>query len=218
MRTRHRPTRFPTLPALAAATGLAALAGCYDSHPTPLDGDRPDVLDGRSDGDVVADDGDGDEASGAYRIRFDSTVHAPASRLLWLEQEATTDASITLRLMVDADADPVFGVAARSRWDASRLALRDVRSCGPFDRTGRALLEWRIIEPGSEAWLAVAAGTPDDLVATDGGACAMLLEFDILGPGTSVIELIPGRSAAVGSPPTRYVTVGTADGVLEVTR
>ena len=216
--TPDRPARFLAPPALAAAIGLAALAGCYDSHPTPLDGGPPDASDDPRDEADSADEGDGGDSSGPYRIRFDSTVHAPVSRLLWLEEEATTGSSITLRLMVDADADPVFGVAARTRWDASRLALRNVRCCGPFDGAGRALLEWRIIDPAPEAWLAVAVGSPDDAVGTEGGVCAMLLEFEILGPGTSVIELVPERSAAVGSPPTRYVTIGTADGVLEVTR
>lgn len=218
MRVPDMRSPVPLRTAAAAAAVLAALAGCYDSHPTPLDGDhRPDVPDARDVPDVP-DDGPRDDTDGAFRIRFDSTVHAPASKLLWFEEEATAASSITLRLMVDADADPVFGVAARVTWDDTRVTLRRVRACGPFDRAGPALLEWRIMEPGPEAWLAVALPSPDDPADTEGGACAMLLDFDILGTGTSVIELVPGRSAAVGSPPTRYVTVGTADGVLEVTR
>ncbi|MBN1769620.1 MAG: hypothetical protein JXB32_00030 [Deltaproteobacteria bacterium] len=203
--TRRSPRhRFPSLPA-AAAAGLALFAGCYDSHPTPLDGDRPDVPDAR------------DDAGGFPGVRFDPDVEAPAPGTLWLEEESATGSSITLRLMVDAD-EPAFGVAARLRWDAARLALHGIRSCGTFDRDGVALLDWKVVGSGDEVWFGLASPTREMPADVRGGACAVFADFEILGPGTSRLELAGERSAAVGSPPTRYLTRSVGGGTLEVTR
>lgn len=186
------------------------LAGCYDSQPTPTDGDRPDAADAREDGSP----GDAGEATG---VHFDPDLEAPAPGTLWLAEESTDGTSLVLRLMVDGD-QPVYGLAARLRWDGTRAALRDVQPCGPFAGHGPAWLEWRTLAPEPEAWLGLAVPSRDALAPVAGGACALLLLFDILGPGSSRIELVPGRSAAVGSPPTRYVTAAVGGGTLEVTR
>ncbi len=204
---------------LVAALAQLGVAACYDSQPTPLDGDHPDVPDARD----ARDDASSDDAGEVTGVRFDPDFEDPALHALWLAEESATGSSITLRLMVDGGPRPVFGVAARLRWDGALVALRDVRSCGPFDAGGPALLEWKLLEPEPEAWLGLAARSRDSLVDAAGGACALLAVFDILGPGSSRIELVGERSAAVGSvaggtPPTRYVTDRVGGGTLEVTR
>jgi len=216
MHTSSRPAATSRLlPPLAVALAPLGLAACYSSYPTPLDGDRPDARDDARD---TGDDTAEDDAGEVFGVHFRASVEGPTSRMLWLEEESATATSITLRLMVDADLEPVYGVAARLRWDGALAALHDVRSCGPFDGGGPALLEWQVVEPEPEAWIGLAVRSRDAPIPTDGGTCALLVEFDILGPGVSIIEPVAGRSAAVGSPPTRYATVGVGGGTLEVTR
>ena len=221
MRSAPRPQNLGTFarPLLVATLAQLGVAACYDSSPTPLDGDRPDVADAHD----ARDDAPTDGPAEVTGVRFDPDFEDPALHALWLAEESASASSLTLRLMVDGGPIPVFGVAARLRWDGALVALRDVRSCGPFDRGGPALLEWQLAEPEPEAWLGLAARSRDALVDTAGGACALLAVFDILGPGTSRIELVEERSAAIGSvaigtPPARYVTGRVGGGTLEVTR
>jgi hypothetical protein len=199
-----------------------AAAGCWQSYAELADGPRDDAGahddtarpdDARTD-DARADDS-GSEVTGAA---FYPDTEGPAPGTLWLAAESVTADTLILLVMA-ATAEPSFGVAARLRYDPSILTLRSASSCGDFDRAGFGAFSF-VEQPAGgtvrESWFGVASASHDAPVEAAPDICAIRAVFSIVGTGATRVDLVPGRSAAVGVPATRLVATAIAGGRLEV--
>jgi hypothetical protein len=216
---------------MTSATGVAGafaalgLAACWSSHPEFTDGAVPDAGDARDTADApdvpdVPDDADTADTSdvvGDARFVPDDPDPAPGRLVLHGEVDGDT---LLVHVVVRA-ADPVFGVAARVRYDGTVLALQRLHNRLDFPPgSGAPVLEWaeRAVEGTDlrEAWIGLAAPSPETTVDASTGVRAVTLRFDIRTFRDSRVELIPGRSAALSAPDLDFATTEVAGGRLEV--
>ncbi|MEW5851880.1 MAG: hypothetical protein AB2A00_24030 [Myxococcota bacterium] len=111
---------------------------------------------------------------------------------------------------------PVFGAAVRLEHASTVLRMVDVTSCGGLDGAGPAPRTWREVGPG-QVWVGIASASRQSLLNATQGACLLLVTYDVVAPGTTRVDLVPSRSAAVGPAANTYATSAVAGGLLEVT-